>query len=147
VPFSTTARTHRAVRALAATALAAGLSVALAGTAHADPTVYLTCSKDGYTGTLRIDYIQRAGGTEYVPGGVSFRITPGSRAGTNADVVFTDGGTIPARSYSTGTARQDGQWRTLSSAAYTRGNGTSTVQFVFDKSFSTDPRCTASRTW
>ncbi len=124
-----------------------GLTTALAGTAHADPTVYLTCSAGGFTGTLRIDYIQRSGGVEYVPGGVSYKINPGSRPGDNADVIFSDGGTAPPRSITTATGRQDRQWHNLGGGPYTRGNGTSTVRFIFDKLFSTDPSCTASHYW
>jgi hypothetical protein len=132
---------------LVAALLATSMLVAVGGPASADPYMTLTCSSGGFTGTVRVEYIRQGGGREFIPQ-VSYRISRGGNSGGNqADVYFNDGGTLPAKNFLTNHGIQDGQWHRLSSGSYYRGDGYTNVTFIFDRSFASDPRCSASQYW
>ena len=106
--------------------------------AHAATTTR-SCSAGGFTGSISVTHDADLLRITHI----SYKINKGSNSGgNNANVYWNDGGTLPATSLATGTARQDNTWRTFWSADYTRGGGGTTARFVFDKSNASDPSCT-----
>lgn len=104
-------------------------------------TSYYSCSKGGFTGTIRLDYNQGLNGRIGSIIEVSYKINKGSnRGGNNANVGYSDGGTLPIKKFYTGAGIQDNNWHYLG-GSYTRGGGSIQANFVFDKSFASDPSC------
>ncbi|MDZ7950411.1 hypothetical protein [Nostoc sp. DedQUE09] len=101
-----------------------------------------SCSKGGFTGTLKIDYNQGLGGRIGSIIRINYKINKGNnRGGNKANVTYVDNGNLPATVFKTGDAGiQDNKWRYLG-GSYSRGSGNIYVKFIFDKSFASDPSC------
>jgi prepilin-type processing-associated H-X9-DG protein len=140
------------VRSMAAL-IAATVAAAVALTASPAQAALLTwtasCSSGGFTGYITPHYAKGPGVTEYVAG-VNYKITykGGDHAGNGANVLWHDGGTAPPTDFSTGDGIQDAGWHVLpgSMGSYQRGNGYTSVSFIFDK-LGSDPRCATGKDW
>lgn len=101
-----------------------------------------SCSKGGFTGTLKIDYKYNKLGMAGSITRINYKINKGTnRGGNKANVSYSDGGTLPFTTFSIdNTGIQDGEWRYLG-GPYSRGSGSVGARFVFDKSFAPDPSC------
>jgi hypothetical protein len=109
--------------------------------ASAATSTYPSCSKSGFSGTIRIDY-EKINTAQARIFEVSYRINKGSNSGgNNANVYYADNGTLPVKKFGTSFGIQDNQWHYLG-GVYTTGtlNGIS-IKFVFDKSSASDPSC------
>jgi hypothetical protein len=73
---------------------------------------------------------------------IGYRLDKGSnRGGNSANVWVTDNGVLPAKQFSTGdNGIQDNSVHYIG-ANYSRGSGYISANFIFDKSFAPDPRC------
>lgn len=103
------------------------------------------CSAGGFTGYIRAKYDKGPNGTEHVKA-ILYLIT--RHTGSKANISWHDGGTAPAKKFSTGDGQQTGQiWNDLPGAVpYTRGTGYTSVGFVFDK-LGPDPKCSTGLQW
>lgn len=143
VPRSLKAKATTVVASVAALS-SLGMLPAIIGQAAATTNIRsnFTCSISGFTGNFRVqdDSVHGSGSTYY-------RIYKGSNTGgNNANVNLIDegisnGGTFP--SYSLATAIQDSHWHFYGAHA----SGAGKVQFIFDKSGASDPRCDGSLRW
>lgn len=133
--------TNRFVIGTAAMAVACSGIALTPATADAVTREY-SCSKGGFTGTIRLDYNQGLNGRIGSIIEVSYKINKGSnRGGNKANVSYSDGGNLPITKFYTGDAGiQDNQWHYLG-GSYSRGGGYISANFVFDKSFASDPSC------
>jgi hypothetical protein len=100
-------------------------------------------SAGGFTGTIRVDYNQGIGKNASSIIEVSYKINKGANKGGNkANVIYSDGGTLPIKTFNTGDAGiQNNQWNYLG-GSYSRGFGSVAAKFIFDKSRASDPSCT-----
>ena len=103
--------------------------------------VYPSCSKDGFSGTIRIDYTRINTGQARILG-VFYRINKGRNSGGNkANVYYTDNGTLPLKKFGTSQGFQDNQWRYLGGNYTTTSLNGMAITFIFDKSLANDPQC------
>lgn len=110
----------------------------MAQPAQAATTHTKSCSKGGFTGTIRVTYTVSSRTVHRI----EYKINKGSnKGGNNANVYWSDGGLLPALTASTTTGVQDNKWHTLREANYTRGSGGTAARFIFDKSLANDPEC------
>ena len=102
-----------------------------------------SCTKGGFTGTIRLDY-QRGGpfNTVGLIYEVSYKINKGgNRGGNSANVSYGDYANAPKTEFATGDdGIQDNQWHYLG-GPYSRASGDIGAKFIFDKSFAPDPSC------
>jgi len=121
-------------------AAAVGLFLS-ASSARAEEKV-LHCSASGFTGYLKLTY---SGSTPRKNVRLYYRITKGGNSGGNkANVYVNDNGIAPTLKLSNhDDGIQDGKWHAYY-GPYNRGYGGFTVQFVFDRSKASDPRCSVS---
>lgn len=133
--------TNRFVIGTAAMAVACSSIALTPATADAAVTREYSCSKGGFTGTIRLDYNQGLNGRIGSIIEVSYKINKGKNSGGNkANVGYSDGGNLPITKFYTGAGIQDNKWHYLG-GSYTRGGGAISANFVFDKSFASDPSC------
>ncbi|WP_375512940.1 hypothetical protein [uncultured Nostoc sp.] len=133
--------TNRFVFGTAAMAVACSSIALTPATANAAVTREYSCSKGGFTGTIRLDYNQGLNGRIGSILEVSYKINKGSnRGGNSANVGYSDGGTLPIKRFYTSTGIQNNQWNYLG-GSYSRGGGSISANFIFDKSFASDPSC------
>lgn len=122
-------------------AAASVLLIGIIPPAAAATTVYPSCSKSGFTGTIRIDYVKSNSRQTRILG-VSYRINKGSNNGGNkANVYYNDNGTLPLTKFGTSRGIQDNQWHYLGGNYNTGPANGMSIKFVFDKSLSGDPDC------
>ena len=135
----------RPIAALTAATVAATVALTAAPAQAALLTWTASCTAGGFTGSIRPHYAKGPGVTEYVAG-VDYKIS--SHAGDEANILWHDGGTAPPTDFSTGDGVQDGGWHVLpgSLGDYQRGNGYTSVSFIFDK-LGSDPRCATGKDW
>lgn len=138
---------HRiaAVASAAAVCVAVVPGAAEANTAISSTTTY-SCSAGGFTGWVKIAYsgvrLDNGAIVHRTIRQIDYKIYKGTnRGGNSANVYWTDGGTLPAKTASTGSGIQDNSWHRLLTTDYNRGSGQSSFKFVFDKSYATDPSC------
>jgi hypothetical protein len=109
--------------------------------ASAATSTYPSCSKSGFTGTIRIDYEKIGTGRARIFE-VSYRINKGSNSGGNkANVYYTDNGTLPVKKFNTSSGIQNNQWNYLGGVYTTSTFNGIAIKFVFDKSRASDPSC------
>jgi hypothetical protein len=137
----------RPIAVLAAAAVAATVGLT-ANPAQADEGKYEwteKCSAGGFTGYIKAKYDKGPNGTENVKA-ILYLIT--RHIGSEANISWHDGGTLPAKQFSTGDGEQSGAvWNYLPGAVpYTRGTGYTSVGFVFDK-LGPDPKCSTGHQW
>ena len=109
--------------------------------ASAATSTYPSCSKGGFSGTIRIDYEKISTGRARIFE-VSYRINKGSnRGGNNANVYYTDNGTLPVTRFNTSSGIQDNQWNYLGGVYTTSTSNGIAIKFIFDKSNASDPSC------
>lgn len=133
----------KAVAAGVAAMAAAGTLAAPLASASEQQTVTYTpsCSKGGFTGTLRIVYREPTKGRADYIYSIDYKIDKGSQSGGNkANVYWQDGATAPTTVRSTTAGIQDGGWHSLS-GSYARGRGDTGMKFIFDKTLPGDPSC------
>jgi hypothetical protein len=134
-----------------ATMIAALSGLALIeNTASADviQSIQFGCEKGGFTGTIQVGVNVSSSGQINRMYSVAYKINKGGNSGGNkANVGFTDNGTNPSKSFSTGdNGIQDNEWNYFRiGKGYSRaGASYVTARFVFDKSRASDPSCTVS---
>jgi hypothetical protein len=105
-------------------------------------SVFPSCSKGGFTGTIAIDYAPDGGGARV--SGVSYKIKKGKNSGGNrANVYYSDNGSLPAKKFGTSFGKQDNKAHSIfrgGSYSTSKHSGIS-IHFVFDKSRARDPSC------
>lgn len=104
--------------------------------AAATRSITLHCGASGFNGYMELDMTSSGSYLWY-------KITKGSNKGGNhANIYFSDGGINPILNLANNdNGVQDGYWH-LYYGPYTRGYGGLGVEFVFDRSNASDPRCT-----
>lgn len=101
-----------------------------------------SCIVDGFKGTILIDFRGPSSTrAEYIYS-IGYQIDKGSNNGGNsANVWVTDNGVLPARESFTGdNGIQDNRVHYIS-GGYSRGSGSISAGFIFDKSWASDPSC------
>jgi len=103
-----------------------------------------SCGVDGFKGTIQIDFRGPSSTrAEYIYF-IYYKIDKGpNRGGNSANVLVKDYGVLPAKTFSTGNGIQDNQTHVLA-YKYSRGSGTISAGFIFDKSLASDPSCNVS---
>ncbi len=97
-----------------------------------------SCSQDGFTGTILVNYEGR------IVYNVRYKIDKGrNKGGNKANVIYNDGGTLPIKEFETDRGIQDNTFHLLG-GKYSRGGGGGNAKFIFDKSNGRDPSCTVS---
>lgn len=129
----------------ACTLVALPLMLLTASNGSASPSGRLrkfSCSVDGFTGTILIDFRGPSSTrAEYIYS-IAYKIDKGgNRGGNNANVWVTDNGVLPARESSSGDRGIQDNTVHYIGGRYSRGSGYISANFIFDKSWASDPRC------
>lgn len=103
-----------------------------------------SCGVDGFKGTIQIDFFGPSSTrAEYIYF-IYYKIDKGpNRGGNQANVWVKDNGVLPAKQFYTSYGIQDNNSHVLG-YKYSRGSGTISAGFVFDKSWASDPSCNPS---
>lgn len=105
----------------------------------------ISCANGSYSALIRVYYTPNT--PQYAQAlvtQVNYALYPANGSAKN-NVGYSDGGTAPSRSASTGSALRDGSLHALTTGDYYRSGGSISMSADFDRSFQTDPHCSNSR--